>query len=111
MNRNMKARLLASGLALIAFFASGNLLAQVSSWGHPGHAYATSGFFAGTDSDKLAYRFTEQGNRSINGVWININVVAGTPPVYRIGIQGDAAGNPDGSFIQYTDYTNTEGTG
>ena len=60
-------------------------------------------------SDRLAIRFTEQGNRTVNGVWLNISAVAGTPPIYRIGLQGDSAGIPDGSYIQSTDYDHAGG--
>ena len=98
-------------LALVACFISGTLQAQLITWGHPGYAFSGSFFFGGTNTDKLAIRFTQQGTRNVNAAWLSITQVKGTPPVYRIGIQADSEGDPDGSFIQSTDYLHTGGTG
>ncbi len=74
-----------AGLAFVAVFFSGTSQAELTTWGHPGHAFSRNFVFSGTDTDKMAIRFTQQGNRSVNGAWLSITLVRGTPPVYRVG--------------------------
>lgn len=48
-------------------------------------------------SKKLSYKFTAQKNGTVDEIKI-CTTFAGSPPLYRAGIQGDSDGEPDGSY-------------
>jgi len=54
-------------------------------------------------ADALSFKFTAQATKTCTGARIRGIDSFGTSPTYRIGIQGDAGGLPDGSFIAQVD--------
>ncbi|GAH03011.1 unnamed protein product, partial [marine sediment metagenome] len=74
-------------------------------WGFDWSAGMGHSLFALNASDKkTSYRFTAPLSKTVNSLWIYDNDAAGTSPIYRVGLQGDNNGLPDGSWLNGNAY-------
>lgn len=70
----------------------------------------SSDFTFDTSEKQQAFGFTQQGNKTLDKVWVYQRAV-GVSPVYRIGIQADdGSGKPNNSYLSNVTFT-ASGTG
>jgi hypothetical protein len=77
-------------------------------WGNDFGFTSREYFILGSSTDKISFRFKASASKTVDKVKIDIYGV-GVPPTYRVGIQGDNAGVPDGTFLGYADVTPAAG--
>jgi len=57
-----------------------------------------------SSSKKWSNRFTAPATKTVSQIRVYINVIVGTPPTYRFGLQGDNNGVPNGSWLNGNAY-------
>lgn len=63
------------------------------------------GYLLDSDQDAVSMVMTPWVTESINTVYIFVDAIVGTPPTYRISIQGDSSGDPDGTELDGGSFT------
>ena len=90
-------------------------VASVNATGYnPANLFAAKGanyFVLGSSTTKVDLRFTAQESKTVTKVRIYLNWVYGSSTTYRVGLQDDSAGDPDGSFDGSGTFTPSEGPG
>src|SRR3989304_3155455 len=67
------------------------------------HISSTNTFYSLDSSvKKYSYRFTCRADLTLPKLKIRTTITTGTSPTYRIGLQGDSGGNPDGTWLGAT---------